>query len=122
MRSPGAKTFSGKERGIRPLLELIGRGEDMRGAVAADKIVGKAAALLYAYMGIQELYAGVLSESGLAVLREYGIAVQFGTLAERIINRAGTGICPMEETVENIAEPAAAFAALQKRAAELAGK
>ena len=77
---------------------------------------------MYAYMGIQELYAGVLSESGLAVLRENGIAVQFGTLAERIINRAGTGICPMEETVENIAEPAAAFAALQKRAAELAGK
>lgn len=118
----GEKLFSGKERGIRPLLELIGSGEDVRGAVAADKIVGKAAALLYAYMSIQELYAGVLSESGLAVLREYGIAVQFGALAERIINRAGTGICPMEETVENIADPAAALAALQKRAAELAGK
>ena len=92
----GDRLFTSTLRGIRPLLDLIESGEDFSGGIAADKIVGRAAALLYARLGIAEVYAGVLGEGGLAVLREHNIAAQFGTLAERIINRAGTDICPME--------------------------
>ena len=65
----GKKLFTSTSRGVRPLLDLIESGEDFRGGVAADKIVGKAAALLYAHMGMGEVYACVLGEGGLAVLR-----------------------------------------------------
>lgn len=118
----GEKLFTSTLRGIRPLLDLIGSGEDFSGGIAADKIVGRAAALLYAHMGIREVYAGVLGEGGLAVLREHDIAAQFGTLAERIINREGTDICPMERVSENISDPAEAYFILKKRAAELAAR
>ena len=59
----GEKLFTSTSRGVRPLLDLIESGEDFRGGVAADKIVGKAAALLYAHMGISEVYAGECSPS-----------------------------------------------------------
>ena len=118
----GDKLFTSTLRGIRPLLDLIESGEDFRGGLAADKIVGRAAALLYAHMGIGEVYAGVLGEGGLAVLRKHNIAAQFGTLAERIINREGTDICPMERVSENISDPAEAYFILKKRAAELAAR
>ena len=116
----GEKLFTSTSRGVRPLLDLIASGEDFRGGVAADKIVGKAAALLYAHMGIAEVYAGVLGEGGLAVLREHDIAAQFGTLAEHIVNRSGTGLCPMELASENLSDPAEAYFVLKKRADELA--
>lgn len=116
----GEKLYTSNLRGIRPLLELIGRGEDFSGGSAADKIVGRAAALLYAHMGIRELYAAVLGEGGLEVLRAHGIAVRFGTLTGRIIDRAGTDICPMERACEGIDDPAEAYIVLKRRADELA--
>lgn len=116
----GDRLFTSTLRGIRPLLDLIESGEDFSGGIAADKIVGRAAALLYARLGIAEVYAGVLGEGGLAVLREHSIAAQFGTLAERIINRAGTDICPMERASADISNPDEAFFALKKRVDELA--
>ena len=116
----GDRLFTSTLRGIRPRLDLIESGEDFSGGIAADKIVGRAAALLYARLGIAEVYAGVLGEGGLAVLREHNIAAQFGTLAERIINRAGTDICPMERASADISNPNEAFFALKKRADELA--
>lgn len=108
----GDRLFTSTLRGIRPLLDLIESGEDFSGGIAADKIVGRAAALLYARLGIAEVYAGVLGEGGLAVLREHN--------AERIINRAGTDICPMERASADISNPDEAFFALKKRADELA--
>ena len=106
----GKKLFTSTSRGVRPLLDLIESGEDFRGGIAADKIVGKAAALLYAHMGMGEVYACVLGEG----------AVQFGMLTERIINRAGTDICPMERVCETLTDPVEAYIAIRKRADELA--
>ena len=52
-----------KEGGAAPLLqaiEEIGR-DDLAGSIVADKVVGKAAALLMAYFAAGEVYAGILS-------------------------------------------------------------
>lgn len=117
----GDTVLTSTQRGIRPLLEWIGSGADTAGASAADKIVGRAAALLYAYMGVKELYAEVLSEGGLAVLRAFSIRAEYGVLTQRIINRAGTGICPMEQAVLSVTDPAEALTALRARAQELRG-
>lgn len=115
----GDAVLTSTQRGIRPLLEWIGANADTAGASAADRIVGRAAALLYVYMGVKEVYAEVLSEGGLAVFRGSGIRAEYGVLTPRIINRAGTGICPMEQAVLAVTDPAEALAALRARAQEL---
>lgn len=78
------------DKGIRPLIKLIDGGEDLRGCSAADRIVGKAAALMYVLLGAREVYADVLAEKALEILRRNGIDAYYGELAPVIINRRGT--------------------------------
>lgn len=100
--SDGNKIYTSEKKGIMPLIEWIESGWDFRGFMAADLIVGKAAMLLYAYMGISMVYAHVLSQKALPIAKKYNIIVQYDVLTPQIINRKGTGSCPMEEVVEYI--------------------
>lgn len=108
-----------REKGIKPLLKLT-QGDDLRNASAADRIVGKAAAMLYALTGVEAVFAQVLSEQGRTVLKRYGIVYEYGTLTENIINRSGTGLCPMEEAVKDIDDLKEALAAIKAKVAALA--
>ena len=117
--SPEKPVFKSKESGIRPLLQVIHSEMDVKGCYAADKIVGKAAALLYAYMGVSEVYAEVLGKEGRAVLESRGIRVSYRTLTDRIINRRGDDICPMEKTVKDISDPGEALCALEEKLGQM---
>lgn len=97
--SDGTNTVTSRERGIRPILEFLESGRDFRGFFAADKVVGKAAAMLLCKCGVAHVFAKTLSRSGKAFLEQHGISCEYETLAERIINRAGTDTCPMEKAV-----------------------
>lgn len=99
-------------RGISPMMELIAAGTELTGFSAADLIVGKAAALLFLKAGIAAIHAKTISAEGLRVLRVHGIPCTYEVLTERIINRQGTGLCPMETTVLAIDDPDAAYPAL----------
>lgn len=107
------------QRGIKPLLELIGSDEDMKGASAADRIVGKAAAMLYVLLGVRAVYAEVLSETARDIFEENQIEYRYETLTDHIINRMGTGLCPMEEAVKETNEPHAALKAIRNKIAEM---
>lgn len=113
--SDGKDVFSSRDRGVKPLVEIIGSGKNFHGYIAADKIVGRAAAFLYAYLGIWELYAEVISEKALQICKEYGITVEYGGTVEKIINRAGDDVCPMEKSVEGINDPQAALEAIKAK-------
>lgn len=115
----GESVLTSESAGIRPMLDWIGEGRDLRGFSAADRIVGKAAAMLFVYAGITNVYAEVLSLPGKKYLEEHGITIGFGTLTERIINRRGDGLCPMEETVLNIDDASEAYKALKAKAEAL---
>lgn len=117
--SNGEDTVTSLEKGVRPLIEFIDSGKDFSGYSAADKIVGKAAALLYAYMNVPELYAEVASRAAVEVCAKFGIKLSYGTFTEKIINRRGDGICPMEKTVANVSEPAEAYEAVKAKLAAL---
>ncbi len=113
------KVYISKDRGIRPLIDLIESKEDLRGAVAADKVVGKAAALLYALMGVKAVCADTLGESAVKVFEKHSIGYHYRTLTESIINRQKTGLCPMEQTVLDIDDPKAALSALKQKVEEM---
>ena len=81
--------YRSTERGIAPLIAIIDGGIDVAGAVAYDKIVGKAAALLYVLTGVGAVHAGVLGKAAARLFDENGIAYTYETLTENIINRKG---------------------------------
>ena len=105
----GKQVLTSREKGITPLLKFIAGGSDFRGYCAADKIVGKAAALLYVYMGIEEVYAAVASSAAATIIR----SLQYEKLVPEIINRKGDGICPIEQAVKDIATAEEAYLLLK---------
>ena len=106
------KIIASDKRGVAPMIDFINENRCLSGFCAADKVVGKAAAMLFVKAGICEVYAGVLSESGKQMLENHGITVTFGKLTDMIVNRSGTGICPMENAVFSINSIDDGFAAI----------
>jgi hypothetical protein len=108
-------SYTSTERGVLPLLMWIDEGLNLRGFSAADKIVGKAAAMLFALLGISEVHASIMSEAGCRELNRQGINGSCYVLVKKIVNRQETGQCPMEEAVREIEEPLLAIAAIKMR-------
>lgn len=86
-----------RERGVKDLFRLLKeRPEELSGAFVADKVVGKGAAALMVSGGVKEVYAGVISQAALRLLEDAGVKVEMEHCVPHIINRSGTGICPVE--------------------------
>lgn len=114
-------TVTSDKRGVAPMVDFICEGRDLRGYSAADKIVGKAAAVLFIKAGIKEVFAEVISKSAKETLSLHGVPSSFGKETERIINREGTGLCPMETAVSEIDDIDTAFEAICRRLDSLRG-
>jgi len=117
----GDSVYYSKARGVKPLLNWLDDGMDFAGYSAADKVVGKAAAMLYALLGVSKVHAFVISEKALEVLAGNGIVVTYDTLVDRIHNRTNTGFCPMEEAVWEIDDLQDGLQAVREKVAQLAG-
>lgn len=102
------------KRGVQPLMEWVLSQTDFHGFVAADRVVGKAAAFLYVLLGVQAVWAEVVSRPAEEVFRRWGIALEYGASVEAIRNRAGDGFCPMEQAVWGIDDPKQAWDAIEK--------
>ena len=107
------RVLTDRRRGIAPILERIEGGESLCGMAVADKIIGKAAAMLLLCGGAQSVYGEVMSEPAKALLEEAGVEVAYGTLVKAIRNRTDTDICPMEKAVAALETPAEAPAVLR---------
>lgn len=116
----GDQILTDDRRGVKPLLDLL--EQNLAGFCAADKVVGKAAALLYRLIGISEIHAGVISEPAIQVLQRGGIAVFYDRKVPAIRNRTDTGFCPMETAVWNIDQPELAPPILLEALATLTNK
>jgi len=101
--------FTDNRRGVRPLLEFLESGHNFHGYCAADKVIGKAAAFLYVLLGVQAVYARVISSPAISVLSHHGIDLTFDVQVPAIENRTKTGLCPIESSVWNIDNPAIAL-------------
>ncbi len=97
--------YRSTHRGVKPLLDWLDSGTDMMGYSAADRVVGKAAALLYCLLGVRRVYGRVMSVAAVKVLRAGSVEVSWGCLAESIRNRQKTGICPLEAATAGCDEP-----------------
>ena len=109
------RILTSKKTGIAPLLERWESREALHDVSVADRIVGKAAAMLLLLMGAAEVYGSVMSEPARQLLTEAGVSVSYGELVPVIVNRKGDGPCPMEQTVAGLTDPADAPAALRQK-------
>ena len=105
-----------EKRGIAPIMELLRENKELlKGAYVADKVIGKAAALLLIEGGISYLHTQVISEHAIEVLRMSNIEFEYQSLVPYIVNRAGDGMCPMEETVLEVTDSTKAYKLLQEK-------
>ncbi len=94
------------QRGVKDLLTLVTESpETLKGALIADKAVGKAAAACMVVAGVKHVHADVMSEPALALLQHHGVEAEYGTLVNHIINRTGDGWCPMERLSRDESDP-----------------
>lgn len=111
----GEHILTSQSTGIRPLLEWLAEDENaFRGGAVADRVVGKAAAMLAVYGGAAKLYGGVVSEHAAQYLRSTGLPFSCGKLVPYIVNRSGDGMCPMERRALELGDPEEAFRVFSK--------
>ena len=112
--------FSSARTGMKPLLEAIeALGlEPLRGTIVADKVIGRAAALLIVYMDATEVHAGVVSKTAAEVLWSHGLKYYFGREVESIKSRDGVIICPFERLVQEISDPEEAYKRIRAKMSE----
>lgn len=107
--------FHSQERGIKPLYTLYQeQPELLKGALVADKVTGKAAAVLSVLCGVKEVYSDLISEHALEVLQQGGVKASYLQKTPYIINRTKTGMCPMETLVLSAESPEEAAERLQE--------
>ena len=63
-----------------------------------------------------------ISMSAKAVFEAHNIYYEFTTLADKIMNRENTDVCPMEKTVAQIDDPEQAYCAIKQKLASLMAK
>ena len=81
-------------------MKAIADNANLVGYAVADKIVGKAAAMLLVKLGVSAVYGEVASVGGVEFCA-HGVEVSYGSLVPYIVNRDKTGCCPMEQAVKD---------------------
>lgn len=103
-----------REKGVAPFFYAVNT-LDMKGAVVADKVVGKAVAFLCVYAGISAVYTPLVSDPAGDVLQKYGVHLEADTGVPMILNARGDDQCPVEKMIINCDTPQEAYNALQKK-------
>lgn len=93
-------------RGVSDLYKMLNETPQLlKDSQIADKIVGKGAAALIIMGGVSQVYADVISEPAKLLFEQYGISPRFANCVPNIINRDGSGICPVEQLCEKCTTP-----------------
>jgi hypothetical protein len=120
VKSTKGEITSYNKKGVRDLIYLLDNdAERLRGAMVADKVIGKAAAGLMVRGGVVEVYADVMSQLALPLLQEAGISYSFGQLVEHIVIPEGDSRCPLEQIVADAQNASEIEAMLREHFAQM---
>ena len=87
--------------------------DSLEGASVADRVAGKAVALLCVYAGISQVYAEVLSRKAKTVFEKNDILCEWKEIVDNILDLNRSGVCPFEKTAADISDPQKAYAAFK---------
>ncbi len=97
------QTDSHRISGFMHAIDIL--GFQLMGASVADRVAGKALALLCVYAGIREVYAEVLSKKAQVLFQENKVACQWGQLVDNVLDSDKNGVCPLEKAACEILDP-----------------
>lgn len=116
----GCILHRGTGQGLAPLLSLYtDQPELLAGSQVADKVIGKAAAMLLVLGGVSAVHGITMSVAARDYLAARGIATGWDRLIDLIANRSRDGICPMERAVLALEDPCQGLARIQETLASL---
>jgi len=102
----GEIIFENVSNGISGFLEAIEKfGDGLEGASVADRVTGKAIALLCVYAKVKAVYALILSKGAKSVFEKHAIHHEWNELVENILDVNKTRICPFEKLAKEISNP-----------------
>lgn len=111
----GAVLRSGTRDGIGELIQAMDAlGDAAHGASLADKIVGKAVAMVARAAQLQAIYSPLASRAALDALTIAHIPLEYDRLVPLILNKRNDGPCPMEKLTQTIEDPSQAVTALRE--------
>jgi hypothetical protein len=106
----GAVLFETKSRRISGFLDAVETlGDKLEGASLADRVAGKAVALLCVYAKIRAVYATVLSRKAQAVFKQNNISVQWRELVDNVLDADKSRVCPFEKAAAEFSDPEKAY-------------
>jgi hypothetical protein len=107
--------YETKTGGLGGFLTAINNlGSHMSCSSVADRVIGKAAALLCSHSQVKSAYAVTMSKNGLDVLKKQSIPFKYGNLTPMILNVKKTEQCPFEKLVEGISDPKIAYSKIRE--------
>lgn len=93
------------ERGIKPLfMAIMDKKDAIKGGSLADKVIGKAAAMLCAKGGIYQIYTRTISQGAVDILEAKSISYNYDNKVDYILNRTKSGLCPVENLSKDQAD------------------
>ena len=105
------QTNSHRISGFIRAIETLGM--QLKGASVADRVAGKALALLCVYAGISNVYAEVLSRKAQKIFEENNVSFQWQQLVDNVLDLNKTGVCPFEKTATLISDPQDSYVAFK---------
>jgi hypothetical protein len=102
------------EHGISGFLAAAEKlGCRLCGASVADKVVGRAVALLCVGSGVRAVFASVLSMGAREIFEQKGIHCEWVEIVDRILRADKKDVCPFEKLAAEISEPGEAYVRLR---------
>ena len=107
--------YSSRDEGLLPLIDAIESGKGyLRNALVFDKVVGRAAALLFCHGKSRHVFADLMSVRALEIFDIYGIKYVYDLLVPHILNVDSTDLCPFEKLVEDVSDPEVGYRLISK--------
>ena len=106
----GKVVYETRSHRISGFLEAIDSiGEEVRDSSVADRVVGKAVALLCVYTKVKSVYAVILSRPARTIFEKHKIAYQSEELVDNVLDSNRVGVCPFEKVAVDLSSPKGAY-------------
>ena len=110
----GKTIIQSKTPGVSALVTAIEKDrQSFRGASAADKVIGRAAAMLFVYSEVKCVFALLASQDALTTLKMFSVPFECEKTVAQILSRNQTSTCPFESLVQDVEDPQDAFEKLK---------
>ena len=112
----GEVLFETESHGISDLVKAVNKlGDGIKGSSVADRIVGRAAALLFVFSGVKAVFAVTASDGGFEVLAKNKVLCFYEKRVTHVLNFEKTDACPFEKLVAKLSKPEEAYKILREK-------